>query len=205
MGSEMCIRDRDIGFINQILQGISSSVSCVDKPREAHLCPIWKKYGACKDRYWMRQYCAKTCDICTPPAPPIPVLPACAKTTFGCCWDNKTVAKGPVDDLVASQCSPCMDRQSKEFCVGWSDKCDSLIIGQGDVMRERCATTCGTPCNYNLNIHKSTCHDDVAYRQSCLQWFTEGKCITDSETMRVLCPDSCGFCHRVQNLSLIHI
>ena len=117
----------------------SSSISCVDQPRERHLCPLWKKAGACRFRSWMRKYCARTCDICTPPAPPIPVLPPCARTKYGCCWDNRTVARGPVEDIVHSQCAPCMDRQSLKFCVGWSDKCNSTIIGQGDVMRERCA------------------------------------------------------------------
>ena len=64
------------------------------------------------------------------------------------------------------------------------------------IISPRCATTCGTPCDYNLNVHKPSCRDDAAYIQSCLQWFTEGKCKTDVDTMRVLCPDSCGFCRR---------
>ena len=64
------------------------------------------------------------------------------------------------------------------------------------IISPRCATTCGTPCDYNLNVHKPSCRDDAAYTQSCLQWFTEGKCKTDVDTMRVLCPDSCGFCRR---------
>lgn len=172
-----------------------SAVTCVDAKREQKWCPVWKKLGACKYRSWMRKYCAKTCDICSPPAPPIPVLPACARGNYGCCWDNKTMAKGPVDDLIASQCPPCLDMQRKEFCVEWSDKCNSKVKGQGDVMRVRCATTCGTPCKYNLNIHKPKCQDDDAYKTDCVQWFTEGKCVTDIATMRVLCPYSCGFCH----------
>lgn len=39
-----------------------------------------------------------------PPSPPVPKLPPCARTNYGCCWDNKTIAKGPTDDLAASQC-----------------------------------------------------------------------------------------------------
>lgn len=177
-----------------------NAVTCKDADREAKLCQGWKEIGACEtNRRGMRRYCAKTCDLCTPPAPPLPVLPACAKTTFGCCWDNTTAAQGPVvdglTDLHDTQCRPCMDRQSPEFCNRFSDKCHSLRQGQGDVMRNKCPGTCGTPCGYNLNINKQVCEDDEAHRQACLEWFIEGKCETNQGTMRVLCPYSCGFCH----------
>ena len=43
-------------------------------------------------------------DFPAPPSPPIPKLPPCARTTYGCCWDNNTIAKGPTDNIVSSQC-----------------------------------------------------------------------------------------------------
>jgi len=165
---------------------------CTDDPEEARFCPVWKRWGACS---YISDRCAKTCEFCTvQSAPPVPFIPKCARTQYGCCWDNKTTAKGPSTDLVASQCPPCMDRQSRRFCFGWRDKCGSEVKGQGDVMRQKCPSTCKVPCKYSMNVHANTCTDREEYKQDCLRWFHQGKCRTHKGHMRRYCPMSCGYC-----------
>ncbi|XP_057295671.1 uncharacterized protein LOC130624118 isoform X2 [Hydractinia symbiolongicarpus] len=127
------------------------------------------------------------------PAPPVPEVPECASNHYGCCWDNVTVARGPTNDIVKSQCPPCLDKQSKTFCEHWKSDCTSPIIGQGDVMKKICPGTCGVPCGYNMNIN--ICRDDPANVQNCIKWYDEGKCTTEQSKLRVLCPSMCGFCH----------
>jgi len=169
------------------------AITCKDDATTATLCPLWKAAGACEiQKETMRKYCSKTCDDCKAPIPPVPDVPACAKTQFGCCWDNVTIAQGSTDDLIASQCKPCLNKRSAIFCHRWKFDCSSKIIGQGDFMIDSCPITCGVPCDYNMNINR--CRDDPASTQNCIGWYDDGKCTTEQDKMRVLCPSMCGFC-----------
>ncbi|XP_057295670.1 uncharacterized protein LOC130624118 isoform X1 [Hydractinia symbiolongicarpus] len=188
--------DSTLAKISNILKAkdVVSAIMCEDDPKVSSACKHWKQGGACENnRDVMRQYCRKTCNDCKAPAPPVPEVPECASNHYGCCWDNVTVARGPTNDIVKSQCPPCLDKQSKTFCEHWKSDCTSPIIGQGDVMKKICPGTCGVPCGYNMNIN--ICRDDPANVQNCIKWYDEGKCTTEQSKLRVLCPSMCGFCH----------
>lgn len=184
---------------NGVQLSIATDGGCSDDPTTTHLCSHWKAAGACENmRETMEEYCRKTCDLCRAPLPPVPDVPKCAKTDYGCCWDNTTTARGPTNDIALSQCAPCMNKQSDWFCNHWKDDCPSPRAGQGDFMRLHCPTTCGVPCDYNMNINK--CRDDPENALNCIGWYNEGKCTTEQDKMRVLCPSMCGFCNSVKSL-----
>jgi len=169
------------------------AIKCEDDPSHKDICSPWKKAGACEThKDIMRTYCRKTCNDCKAPLPPVPDVPRCSKTQYGCCWDNTTVALGPTNDITQSQCRPCLNKRSDVFCNRWKSDCGSSIIGQGDFMKNHCPITCGVPCDYNMNINK--CRDDPANALNCIAWYGDGKCFTEETKMRVLCPSMCGFC-----------
>ena len=41
----------------------------------------------------------------------------------------------------------CLDRRVSSFCMSFQDVCHNKILGQGDVMRVQCPTTCHVPCS----------------------------------------------------------
>ena len=152
-------------------------------------CKNWKKFGLCKEKAFraqMRKYCQKTCDLCKPPAPPIPEIPACALTEFGCCWDKKTAAVGKNQE----GCLPCKDKY-KFLCNNFASDCSSKLE-KGLFMRISCPETCQVDCESNLNVHK--CKDDKANQQNCIDWARDGACNKAPEKMRAYCKYTCGFC-----------
>jgi len=198
LNKKQILKDLDALLDEQQLEKLSdylktnkAAYRCEDDVTTKASCKHWAEQGGCKlFRETMRRYCSKTCELCSPPAPPIPDLPACSKSAHGCCWDNITVARGPTENIVASQCPPCLDKQSEQFCLHWSEDCYSPVKGQGDVMRNICPVSCAVPCEFNLNIHK--CKDKSP---SCIEWFKDGKCIDEEEKMHAFCPSICGFCN----------
>lgn len=63
----------------------------------------------------------------------------CKHTKFGCCWDNKTVAKGKYQE----GCPACKDRYVAE-CKAFVKQC-----GREDI-RRICPQTCGVPCSKSM-------------------------------------------------------
>ena len=152
-------------------------------------CKSWQKIGLCKERAFrgqMKKYCEKTCELCTPPAPPIPETPACALTEYGCCWDKKKAAVGKNQ----KGCLPCKDKY-KFLCANFASDCSSKLE-KGFYMRLSCPETCHVDCDSNLNVHK--CKDDKTNQQNCINWARDGACNKAPQKMRAYCQYTCGFC-----------
>ncbi|XP_065055543.1 uncharacterized protein LOC135684025 [Rhopilema esculentum] len=56
-------------------------------------------------------------------------------TTYGCCWDNRTIARGPT----GAGCPACEDMDTME-CRARKDMCTSAEF------RRQCPITCQVPC-----------------------------------------------------------
>ena len=99
------------------------------------------------------------------------------KPTFGCCWDNRTVAVGPHGE----GCPLCMDK--KKSCTKWTDYCHVGTI------REVCPQSCHA-CPKKKN---STCQDDPSQEKYCAIYSRFGLC-KKSLKIRNYCKSTCGAC-----------
>ena len=99
-----------------------SRTRIVDCPCVPHESDITKKRGTFTlplriSSSYLTQQCSKkySTSFSEPPAPPVPKLPSCATTKFGCCWDNSTTAMATTTDLPRSKCQRTYVSRSKKI------------------------------------------------------------------------------------------
>eukprot|EP00794_Sanderia_malayensis_P013949 gene13949-15405_t len=70
------------------------------------------------------------------------------QTTFGCCWDNRTIAEGPN----GYGCPVCAD-EDKHYCKWIARKLNICYL---PIVKTRCPVTCQLPCATNCKDDGST-------------------------------------------------
>lgn len=114
--------------------------------------------------------CKDTCGYCRAQAAPVD----CKITKHGCCWDNRTIAKGPHN----KGCPACVDKFSE--CKLYSSQCSKQ---QFQLM---CPVTCGIKC--------SQCIDNQYQAKICPLYKRYGFCKLSPDLMEKMCSKTCGFC-----------
>lgn len=97
------------------------------------------------------------------------------KATFGCCWDNITIAVGPR----SKGCPACVDQ--KRSCRKWKDMCHSVDV------RRVCPDTCDS-----CPKPPEDCLDDPDQKHHCPLFKRFGLC--NREQIKPVCRNTCGFC-----------
>jgi len=109
---------------------------CRDDPKMSHTCAELKADGACVSNFHVMKFnCPMTCHICKKSTID------CAHTTYGCCDDGQTIAKGANRE----GCIECTDIVSPSYdCVHL--KKHHACTSHKDRMKVLCPATCGF-CN----------------------------------------------------------
>lgn len=123
----------------------------------------------------IQNQCRVTCGTCKAFGPP----KNCAKSTYGCCWDNITAASGK--DFQG--CKDCVDEYAE--CSYFKGRCHEP---GAEKIRLACPVTC------NVGCHKKQCLDDKYQAPVCQLYKKYGFCDASQYLMRKLCAKTCGFC-----------
>ena len=132
-------------------------------------CKYYKNYCGTKI---VRETCRYTCGNCHR------VYADCSTTTFGCCWDNQIVAKGP--DFKG--CKPCVDELHE--CKHHKHRCNGPNARR---VRLTCPVTC------NIGYHKQ-CKDDPLQEPICQLYKRFMFCKASPELMQKICAKTCNYC-----------
>jgi len=155
-------------------------------------CANLKRLKLCFSKKWkdrMRNLCPKTCGYC---GGKMPAPPPCVSSKYGCCWDKKTFASGPIGSGTEN-CPACRDLNSKEFCSRFQSDCYEMNLVKGKQMRNFCPKTCKL-CGVG-----AVCRDHPRVKYMCPQYKAEGLCETNSQTMSFYCEKTCEFCKCYDN------
>ena len=132
-------------------------------------CSGFKKL--CKDYKVVQHKCKETCGKCRAHMAPID----CSKTSWGCCWDNVTVAEGPN----YKGCALCEDKYSE--CKHFVDQCPYRHD-----LRLMCPVTCQVGCKQ--------CLDNPYQADVCILYKKYNFCTISPDLMQKMCARTCGFC-----------
>eukprot|EP00112_Aurelia_sp_Birch-Aquarium-sp1_P020215 Seg516.2 transcript_id=Seg516.2/GoldUCD/mRNA.D3Y31 product="hypothetical protein" protein_id=Seg516.2/GoldUCD/D3Y31 len=93
---------------------------------------------------------------------------------FGCCWDNRTIARGPNGE----GCKVCKDVNKK-----WCNWYNALQLCGSPRINVKCPVTCGVPC-------ARKCKDDDGLEKMCQFLKKGGSC----KYVKRECRKTCGIC-----------
>lgn len=148
----------------------SPGLDCFNKLGDK-TCNYLTSQGYCNSRSRsMRIYCRRSCKIC--------VDPPCHLSRYGCCFDNKTLAKGP--HMLGCN-DDCKDRKDKQFCM--SLKRNGECYKDHEATRMQCPVTCGycRPCE---DLDTTACQLALMY----------GGCSARKGKMANICRKTCNIC-----------
>lgn len=152
-------------------QNIAGRSYLIAEPRcedELKQCP--KLVEFCSRFKIVRKKCKDTCGLCRAHSPEID----CHVTEHGCCWDNKTAARGPNQ----MGCPACRDKYSQ--CRLFAGDCKMVNI------KRFCPVTCGVKC--------VSCSDDKHQAHVCPLYKQYGFCKSSPDIMGRICKRTCEFC-----------
>jgi len=110
---------------------------CRDDPRMTDSCASLARKGSCTSNFHVMKFsCAKSCELCHKSTID------CKDTTYGCCEDGKTIAKG----YFKEGCKECSDIKSDQFDCEFL-KLHHACLNHKDRMKVLCPATCGYCAN----------------------------------------------------------
>eukprot|EP00112_Aurelia_sp_Birch-Aquarium-sp1_P005205 Seg159.16 transcript_id=Seg159.16/GoldUCD/mRNA.D3Y31 product="hypothetical protein" protein_id=Seg159.16/GoldUCD/D3Y31 len=149
-------------------RGFPGMLECVNKLGDSS-CTYYASLGYCDLRRGsMEQYCTRACNFC--------VDPPCHLSRYGCCFDQKTLAKGP--NMLGCE-DDCKDVIPKKMCI--------ILKRNGRCYNQQIMKQCAVTCGYCRK-----CEDDDP--NACKIAAKFGTCIFRKGQMANICRRSCQFC-----------